>query len=130
MQIPNEVSQAAVSLGSAVVVGLLGILTAKVTNYLKALKNESLQRTTTAAFNHVSDVAEQAVLNVKQTLTDDLKVDGKLNKEDAKKALSVATVYFINHVSEGMLETVEDELGGVDDWIYGLLESKLAQIKK
>jgi hypothetical protein len=125
-----EIMNALVTLVALAITSLVSILSIKVNSYIDTIKNERVKSITANAYDHLSKVVEDAVGYTKQTLVDDIKAYGKLDGDLALKAVDRARRYTLEHASKAMLEVLREEFGDLDDLIIGLIEAKVAKLKK
>lgn len=83
------------------------------------IKNEKANN----AIYNVLNVVESAVLTVQQTMVDDLKEDGKFNKEKQEQALKNAVNLIMNSINEETEEILTGLFGDIETWIRMQIES-------
>ena len=96
------------------------------------IKNDTLRKSLDNAFYEAEVVAIDAIRATNQVFVDEIKAksaDGKLTKEEAKEAMSIAKNYFLTHLTTNSKSVLEGALGPINDWLEGFLEAKLAQTK-
>jgi hypothetical protein len=125
-----EIMNALITLVALAITSLVSILSIKVNSYIDTIKNERVKSITANAYDHLSKVVEDAVNYTKQTLVDDIKAYGKLDGSLALKAVDRARRYTLEHASNAMLDVLREEFGDLDDLIIGLIEAKVAKLKK
>lgn len=104
--------------------GLIAILFAKLNSWLSAkIKDVKIQNALLA----VSEVVQNSVLAVQQTFVDQLKKDGKFDKEAQAKALQEALRLSMSNISAELREQVEVLYPDFEQWIKTLIESIIYQ---
>lgn len=104
--------------------GLIAILFAKLNSWLSAkIKDVKIQNALLA----VSEVVQNSVLAVQQTFVDQLKKDGKFDKEAQAKALKEALRLSMSNISAELREQVEVLYPDFEQWIKTLIESIIYQ---
>ncbi len=84
------------------------------------------------ALSEAEIVATDAVRATNQVLVDAFKqasADGKLTKEEAVAAMTMAKSYFLNHMTAGSKQVLEAAVAPLSEWLGGFLEAKLATEK-
>lgn len=104
--------------------GLIALLFAKLNSWLSAkIKDVKIQNALLA----VSEVVQNSVLAVQQTFVDQLKKDGKFDKEAQAKALQEALRLSMSNISAELREQVEILYPDFEQWIKTLIESIIYQ---
>lgn len=104
--------------------GLIAILFAKLNSWLSAkIKDVKIQNALLA----VSEVVQNSVLAVQQTFVNQLKKDGKFDKEAQAKALQEALRLSMSNISAELREQVEVLYPDFEQWIKTLIESIIYQ---
>lgn len=97
------------------------------------LSNEVVRDALYAALAEAEQQAANAVKATNQVLVDELKAareDGKLTEAEKKQALEMAKNIFLANISNGALETLKSGIGPIEQWLTGLLEAKVAEVKQ
>lgn len=106
--------------------GLIALLFAKLNSWLSTkIKDEKIKNAVLA----VSDIVENSVLAVQQTFVDQLKKDGKFDKEAQAKALEEALRLSMRNISAELKEQVEVLYPDFEQWIKTIIESFIYQYK-
>lgn len=109
----------AVGLGLA---GLIGWGFTELNRWLATkTKNEKLFRATNVAQNLIV----QVVQTVQQTFVDQLKKDGKFDKDAQKEALEMAVKQVYANLSPDIMEVLEGLYGDIREWITIQIESTI-----
>ena len=104
--------------------GLIALLFAKLNSWLSAkIKDVKIQNALLA----VSEVVQNSVLAVQQTFVDQLKKDGKFDKEAQAKALQEALRLSMSNISAELREQVEVLYPDFEQWIKTMIESVIYQ---
>ena len=104
--------------------GLIALLFAKLNSWLSAkIKDVKIQNALLA----VSEVVQNSVLAVQQTFVDQLKKDGKFDKEAQAKALQEALRLSMSNISAELREQVEILYPDFEQWIKTMIESVIYQ---
>jgi len=104
--------------------GLIALLFAKLNSWLSAkIKDVKIQNALLA----VSEVVQNSVLAVQQTFVDQLKKDGKFDKEAQAKALQEALRLSMSNISAELRKQVEVLYPDFEQWIKTLIESVIYQ---
>lgn len=96
------------------------------------IKNDTLRKSLDNAFYEAELVATDAIRATNQVFVDEIKAksaDGKLTKEEAKEAMSIAKNYFLTHLTTNSKSVLEGALGPINEWLESFLEAKLGQTK-
>ena len=96
------------------------------------IKNDTLRKSLDNAFYEAEVVAIDAIRATNQVFVDEIKAksaDGKLTKEEAKEAMSIAKNYFLTHLTTNSKSVLEGALGPINEWLESFLEAKLGQTK-
>ena len=96
------------------------------------IKNDTLRKSLDNAFYEAELVAIDAIRATNQVFVDEIKAksaDGKLTKEEAKEAMSIAKNYFLTHLTTNSKSVLEGALGPINEWLESFLEAKLGQTK-
>jgi hypothetical protein len=96
------------------------------------IKNDTLRKSLDSAFYEAELVAIDAIRATNQVFVDEIKAksaDGKLTKEEAKEAMSIAKNYFLTHLTANSKSVLEGALGPINEWLESFLEAKLGQTK-
>lgn len=96
------------------------------------IKNDTLRKSLDNAFYEAEMVAIDAIRATNQVFVDEIKAksaDGKLTKEEAKEAMSIAKNYFLTHLTTNSKSVLEGALGPINEWLESFLEAKLGQTK-
>jgi hypothetical protein len=125
-----EIMNAIISLVALVITAVVSILSIKVHAYLETLKNDKIRSVVVNSYDHLSKVAEDAVLYVKQTLVDDLKKNGCLSSDAMELVMEAAKSYIFQNTALAVLEVMEEEFGDLDDVVRSLIEAKVGKLKK
>lgn len=106
--------------------GLIALLFAKLNSWLSTkIKDEKIKNAVLA----VSEIVENSVLAVQQTFVDQLKKDGKFDKEAQAKALEEALRLSMRNISAELKEQVEVLYPDFEQWIKTVIESFIYQYK-
>lgn len=98
----------------------------------KGIENDTARKMLESALENAERVGHKAVMAVNQQFVDDLREaaeDGKITKDEAKKAMGKAKDKFLNVIDDKSLKILENSLGSVDDWLEDFLEAQLGQLK-
>ena len=116
---------------------LIVLFLSGLSNYLqeqaRRVENDAARSLILSALAEAEKVGIDAVQATNQVFVDAIKAsseDGKLSKEDAAAAMSIAVEYFKTHLSSRSFQILSEPDGMIDDkWISELLEASLAQTK-
>jgi len=83
------------------------------------IKNEKLK----AAMNAITEVVEKAVLSIQQTFVEQLKKDGKFDKEKQAEALNMAFSLAVSLISDETKKVINENFGSLEDWLHTQIEA-------
>lgn len=114
---------------TAVALGVAGLITLGFT-MLKAwitnkIKNENMKNAMIA----LSEAVHASVLAVQQTFVDQLKKDGKFDKDNQVKALTQAVETTKAMLSAETIKLVEEHVGNLENWIRTQIEASIKSMK-
>jgi len=114
---------------TAVALGVAGLITLGFTT-LKAwitnkIKNENMQNAMIA----LSEAVHASVLAVQQTFVDQLKKDGKFDKDNQVEALTKAVETAKAMLSAETIKLVEEHVGNLENWIRTQIEALIKSMK-
>lgn len=112
---------------------LIGLGIAYLQAKAREIKHKAARDSVLAALAEAEYQAANAVKAVQQTLVDDFRKaaeDGKLTDEEKRMALEAAKEIFLSSISVGALDTLKAAVGPVEDWLTGLLEAKVLELKQ
>lgn len=122
----NEVFQI---IFTALAVGIAGLITYGFTLIKKWLdnkiSNEDIKNATNAAIGEV----ESAVLFINQTFVDQLKKDGKFDKENQEKAFKLALETVKATLAPEIIAILVPIYGDVEEWFKVKIEAKIKELK-
>lgn len=131
-QLQAELASGLVSVAGAALAVLFGFAM----NYLKKkadkIKNDTLRKALKESFEEAERVGTLSIRAVKQNMVEDLKKkaeDGKLTPQEKHQALQRAKEVFINNLSQESINTLEKEVGELNNWLGSFLEGKLKEEK-
>ena len=116
----------------AALIALLSYVARYFSNKAEMIKETHFKDMLQSAIWEAQRVAAEAIKAVNQTLVDALKEkakDGKLTKEEALEAIDSAKNYFRNHISDWAMRYLKAELGPIEVWLAGLIESLIPGLK-
>lgn len=117
---------------AALLITLIGYGVAYLKKQTQSIDNEIARKALNDALTEAEFVATDAIRATNQVLVDAFKqraADGKLTKEEAIAAMTMAKSYFLSHVTAGSKQVLEAALGPINEWLEGFLEAKLAAEK-
>lgn len=115
------------------ITALIGLGIAYLQAKVQEIKHKAARESLQAALAEAEYQAANAVKAVQQTLVDNFREaaeDGKLTDEEKQLVLEAAKEVFLNSISVGALDTLKAAVGPVEDWLTGLLEAKVLELKK
>lgn len=80
--------------------------------------------------DHALGFTEDVVITVNQTLVDELKKEGKFDKDAQKAAFDKAFAISKSMISKECHKALEAAFGDVDIWLTTLIESKVEEVKQ
>lgn len=131
-EIGVEATQALLPIASFGVVTLISYGVTLLRKKITAIDNALLQSSLIMALNEAEKVTIDAIYSTNQLFVENIKkasADGKLTKEEALEAMSMAQQYFYNHISNQSLDILTLALGPIGLWLKDFIEAKLAEIK-
>ena len=116
---------------------LIVLFLSGLSNYLqeqaRRVENDAARSLILSALAEAGKVGIDWVQATNKVFVDAIKAsseDGKLSKEDAAAAMSIAVEYFKTHLSSRSFQILSEPDGKIDDkWITEFLEARLAQTK-
>ena len=112
-------------LGTALA-GLLGALIFRATAWInKKIGNDEIA----TAINRVGEVVDATVKLINQKFVDQLKKDGKFNKEAQKKALQEAIKTAKAMITDEVADIIRDYFGDFETYLVAMIEKTIANLK-
>lgn len=105
---------------------LIGLWFKRLADNVKAkTKNEKVSE----VLHRVRNLVQDAVLTVQQTFTEQLKKDGKFDKEQQKIALQKAIDIILANLTEEAKDILNEIYGDIYKWLEVQIESIIASLK-
>ena len=112
-------------LGTALA-GLLGALIFRATAWInKKIGNDEIA----AAINRMGGVVDATVKLINQRFVDQLKKDGKFNKEAQEKALQEAIKTAKAMITDEVADIIRDHFGDFEIYLIAMIEKAVANLK-
>lgn len=110
-----------------VITTILPIITAYIISFLKAKRDEKLQDINNEYIRNTlkdaMDIILDTVDTISQTFVDDLKKDGKFDKDKQKEALEKAINQAKKLMSEEVISLIIEKYNDLDEWIRTQIEA-------
>jgi len=110
-----------------VITTILPIITAYIISFLKAKRDEKLQDINNEYIRNTlkdaMDIILDTVDTISQTFVDDLKKDGKFDKDKQKEALEKAINQAKKLMSEEAISLIIEKYNDLDEWIRTQIEA-------
>lgn len=110
-----------------VITTILPIITAYIISFLKAKRDEKLQNINNEYIRNTlkdaMDIILDTVDTISQTFVDDLKKDGKFDKDKQKEALEKAINQAKKLMSEEAISLIIEKYNDLDEWIRTQIEA-------
>jgi hypothetical protein len=117
-----------------VITTILPIITAYIISFLKAKRDEKLQDINNEYIRNTlkdaMDIILDTVDTISQTFVDDLKKDGKFDKDKQKEALEKAINQAKKLMSEEVISLIIEKYNDLDEWIRTQIEAYIKKTKK
>ena len=117
-----------------VITTILPIITAYIISFLKAKRDEKLQDINNEYIRNTlkdaMDIILDTVDTISQTFVDDLKKDGKFDKDKQKEALEKAINQAKKLMSEEVISLIIEKYNDLDEWIRTQIEAYIKKNKK
>lgn len=117
-----------------VITTILPIITAYIISFLKAKRDEKLQDINNEYIRNTlkdaMDIILDTVDTISQTFVDDLKKDGKFDKDKQKEALEKAINQAKKLMSEEVISLIIEKYNDLDEWIRTQIEAYIKKSKK
>lgn len=117
-----------------VITTILPIITAYIISFLKAKRDEKLQDINNEYIRNTlkdaMDIILDTVDTISQTFVDDLKKDGKFDKDKQKEALEKAINQAKKLMSEEVISLIIEKYNDLDEWIRTQIEAYIKKAKK
>ena len=117
-----------------VITTILPIITAYIISFLKAKRDEKLQDINNEYIRNTlkdaMDIILDTVDTISQTFVDDLKKDGKFDKDKQKEALEKAINQAKKLMSEEAISLIIEKYNDLDEWIRTQIEAYIKKTKK
>jgi hypothetical protein len=112
----------------ALSLGVAGLITWAFTMFQawlnSKIKNEKLRAVLDAAL----DVIQKSVLAIQQTFVEQLKKDGKFDKEAQKTALKKSVSLALANLSDEAKKILEENFGNLEDWLIMQIEALVLKL--
>lgn len=112
----------------ALSLGVAGLITWAFTMFQawlnSKIKNEKLKSVLDVAL----DVIQKSVLAIQQTFVEQLKKDGKFDKEAQKEALRKSINLALANLSDEAKKILEENFGNLEDWLIMQIEAIVSQL--
>jgi uncharacterized protein YycO len=112
----------------ALALGVAGLITWAFTIFQAWLntkiKNENLR----AVLDAVLDIVQKSVLAIQQTFVEQLKKDGKFDKEKQQEALKKAVDLALSNISAEAKKILEENFGNLEDWLTMQIEALVLRL--
>jgi hypothetical protein len=112
----------------ALALGVAGLITWAFTIFQAWLntkiKNEKLR----AVLDAVLDIVQKSVLAIQQTFVEQLKKDGKFDKEKQQEALKKAVDLALSNISAEAKKILEENFGNLEDWLTMQIEALVLRL--
>jgi hypothetical protein len=112
----------------ALALGVAGLITWAFTIFQAWLntkiKNEKLR----AVLDAVLDIIQKSVLAIQQTFVEQLKKDGKFDKEKQQEALKKAVDLALSNISAEAKKILEENFGNLEDWLTMQIEALVLRL--
>lgn len=112
----------------ALALGVAGLITWAFTIFQAWLntkiKNEKLR----AVLDAVLDIVQKSVLAIQQTFVEQLKKDGKFDKEKQQEALKKAVDLALSNISAEAKKVLEENFGNLEDWLTMQIEALVLRL--
>lgn len=112
----------------ALSLGVAGLITWAFTMFQawlnSKIKNEKLR----AVLDVALDVVQKSVLAIQQTFVEQLKKDGKFDKEAQKEALRKSINLALANLSDEAKKILEENFGNLEDWLIMQIEALVLKL--
>lgn len=112
----------------ALSLGVAGLITWAFTMFQawlnSKIKNEKLRAVLDAAL----DVIQKSVLAIQQTFVEQLKKDGKFDKEAQKEALKKSVNLALANLSDEAKKILEENFGNLEEWLTMQIEALVLKL--